>query len=387
MAENSAQFSRVDLFTNSLYPGMILNGDLFTEEGQKIYPANKPVSSDVIKLLTQKNVKKLYYNKPAAPEDAKKPLVPKEVLEKAFAVSEEIGFAVIKKAPLPEKEIENTVEQYIERISTTNKDALLNLIEIQDYDEQTYVHSVNVALMSVLFAKLLSWEPEKIKPLGIGAMLHDVGKLLIPKEILTKKEPLKPDEIEIMKKHTVYGYNLLKGQSNFSDEIIKIALLHHECIDGSGYPLGLTSDKIGELPQIVSITNFYESITNNTTFRSKTTFWKAFILIRKSMGTKFNVRYATSFINRMPVFLVDKSIFAVGNYVMLNTNEIAEIADLSKVETLKPLVKIYSDASGNPLKYPLQIDLNNEDIRWIDNIIEDEQIINKMIELKKTFEK
>jgi putative nucleotidyltransferase with HDIG domain len=381
--ENELQFSKVELFTNCLYTGMMLKGDLYSEDGTILFPAGQPLTDEVLKTVQSKNIKKVFYNRPLlASETQKNPMMTQQVLEKAFAVSEDIGYAAIKKTPLPEKEIEETVEQFITMVAKAEKGALLNLIEIMDYDEQTYVHSVNVAMIAVLFGKLLDWRREQTKMIGIAALLHDIGKILVPKEILNKKDPLTAEEFDIIKKHPIYGYNILKSQSKFPEPILKVALMHHECYDGQGYPLGVPNEKIDYMAQIVSICDFYEAITTNKIYRQKFAFWKAFMMIRKNMVSKFNPRFAIKFINKMPPYLVDKALFSIGDYVQLNTNETAEIVQLSNVETLKPSVKIYTTPNGEPLKYPLQINLEKEEKRWIETIIDDQKAIEQLKEMK-----
>ncbi len=385
MNEKDEKFSKIDLYTNCMYPGMILKGELFTEQGIKIYPANQPITQEVIGSLLSRNIKKVFYKKPLiVSANDKNPMMPVEVLEKAFSVSEQIGYAVIKKTPLPEKDIKETVEQFIEKVSGAVSGALLNIIEIKDYDELTYVHSVNVTMIAVLLSNLMGWKRDKIRVMGIGALLHDIGKIMVPVEILNKKESLTKEEFDIIKKHPVYGYNILKSQTNFEDQILKIALMHHECFDGSGYPLRVTSEKIDDMSQIVSLCDFYEAVTTKKSYRDKIAFWKAFLMIRENMAIKFNPRFAIEFINKMPVYLIEKTIFSEGQYVMLNTGEKAEVLKLSKVETLKPVVAIYYNSKGEILKYPLQIDLVNDDKRWIETIIEDKETIGYMDIIKKS---
>lgn len=384
MNEKEEKFSRIDLYVNCMYPGMILKGDLFTEQGIMIYPANQPIAQEIINSLISRNIKKVFYKKPLIVSGYEKnPMMPSEVLEKAFSVSEQIGYAIIKKTPLPEKDIEETVEKFIEKVSDAESGTLLNIIEIKDYDEQTYVHSVNSAMIAVLYSKLIGWKRDKIRVLGIGALLNNIGKIMVPAEILIKKEPLTKEELEIIKKHPVYSYNILKGQSHFEDQIMNIALMHHECYDGSGYPLGVTVDKIDDMSQIFSICDFYEAVTTSKSYRDKIAFWRAFLLIRKNMAVKFNPRFAIEFINKMPEYLIEKTIFSEGQYVLLNTGEKAEVNKLSKLEALKPLVAIYYNSRGDLLKYPIQIDLINDDKRWIETIIEDKETIDSLDAIKK----
>lgn len=377
--EKPDQYSEVELYTNSLYSGMILYGNLCLDTGTVVYPANTPLTRTFITDLLAKGVNKVYYHKPVAhTDDDDKAVYPHDLLEKAYALSEKIGYSVVKRAPLPVNEINETVDRFVERVSTAEKYTYLNLAELDEHDEHSYFNSVNVALVSVLFGKLLTWSKENIRILGIGALLHDIGKLLVTKEILTKKGDLTREEFDIMKKHTTFGYSLLKSQTDYPDPVLKIVLMHHESWDGSGYPMGVPKEKIEDMPQIVSLCDFFVALTSKTNYREKFSNWKALTMIRKNSGVKFNPRYAAEFINRMPSYLVSGHVFRVGDFVELNTNEIGEVVRLSEMETLKPMVKIFLNGNGESLRYPLEVDLQMDNNRWIEDIIEDRNLVRNL---------
>ena len=111
-----------------------------------------------------------------------------------------------------------------------------NLTEIKSVDDYTFRHSVNVCILSIITGIGLGFEPQRIKELGTGAILHDIGKLCIPQEILKKPSQLTVEEFEEIKKHAVFGYEILKKCNKVSLASAYIAFGHHERFDGSGYP-------------------------------------------------------------------------------------------------------------------------------------------------------
>lgn len=113
----------------------------------------------------------------------------------------------------------------------------------QTSDEYTFKHSVDVATISMILAKQMKLPDNEIHDIGVSGLLHDIGKTMIPNEILNKPGRLTDDEFNIMKKHSVYGYNMLKDRKDLNNSILMGVLQHHERIDGTGYPLGFDAPK------------------------------------------------------------------------------------------------------------------------------------------------
>ena len=118
------------------------------------------------------------------------------------------------------------------------KDAMLSLTRLKSFDEYTFTHSVNVTVLAVALAKEVGFSKEKVEMIGLGGMLHDVGKMKVPDEILNKPGRLTPDERLEIQKHTTYGYEILQERGDIPEVAQLMAYEHHERIDGTGYPCG-----------------------------------------------------------------------------------------------------------------------------------------------------
>lgn len=149
----------------------------------------------------------------------------------------------------------------------TNTYYLMDILSnIRYFDDSTYAHSLNVALLANILGRWMNFGEDDLKMLTVAGMLHDIGKILIPPEIIKKPGALTAEEFEIVKQHTLKGYQLLK-QKEVDERIARAALLHHEKCDGSGYPLGVTQDKITEIAKIITIVDIYEAMTANRCYR------------------------------------------------------------------------------------------------------------------------
>ncbi|MFN3660884.1 MAG: HD-GYP domain-containing protein, partial [Brevinematales bacterium] len=273
---------------------------------------------------------------------------------------------------------------FVESIQSSQT-ALLNLLEAKNFDETTYTHMINVSLLSVLFGKKLNYNETGLKVLGLAGLLHDIGKILISPEILNKTTPLTEAEADILRKHPIYGYELLKRYSDYGGIVQKIVLLHHEKVSGKGYPFGLRGEQMGEAAQIVSICDLFDSITSDHPYRPARPFWTALIEIYQQSGTSFSPRLAKSFITDIPSYLATEPIFPVGSFVVLSTGEVAEVIDFDNPHTIFPTVMIYISGNREIMRYPIQVNLALDDTRSIRNLITHEASIQKLQEIKQKF--
>ena len=141
-----------------------------------------------------------------------------------------------------------------------NNAVVLNIMELKTSDEYTFTHSIDVATISMIVAKKLQLPPHTIQEIGTAGILHDVGKTKVPPEILNKPARLTAEEFEVMKKHSLYSYEMIKDISDLSDAIKYGVLEHHEKIDGSGYPLGVKGDEIAPYAKVLTVADIYDAL-------------------------------------------------------------------------------------------------------------------------------
>lgn len=155
--------------------------------------------------------------------------------------------------------ITNDISTFITTNITPKVDLGFCISQLRINDEYTYSHCINTAILSSIMGQILKLHPNVIKELALGGLLHDVGKMRIPKSILYKPTSLSKEDIELIKKHSVLGYEIIKN-IGLNEKIAEVALYHHETQDGKGYPRGLKREQIPINVQIVSIVNLYDSL-------------------------------------------------------------------------------------------------------------------------------
>jgi HD-GYP domain-containing protein (c-di-GMP phosphodiesterase class II) len=247
--------------------------------------------------------------------------------------------------------IKRMVEEMIEEM-LQKKDFVLTLSQMRSIDDYTYQHSVNVGVLSLLIGIDMDLSKDKLKELGIGAMLHDVGKTMIPEDIIKKTSKLTKEEYRQVQKHTEYGYEML-CQTDISQEAAQIALFHHEKYDGTGYGRGLKESTIPYLARIVAVADVYDAMSNDRVYQRKSSHDKVFREVTHLGNTHFDTVIMETFAKRL-------NIYPTGTGIILNTGQRGVVLGQNTLYLESPLVRIFTPTSRNikELYFDLDLSLN-----------------------------
>jgi HD-GYP domain-containing protein (c-di-GMP phosphodiesterase class II) len=390
------EFVEIEIYTNSLYPGMILAGDGFDDHENRVIEKNVPLTEGLIKRLKNSNVLKVHYSKRKIKlkKTLSKNMIDDGHFEKAIAMLNELQERVKR-----EKTILGTssagviyvVEDFISDISR-NSDAYLNLIDLCELDDYTFTHSINVSAISILLGFSLGMAGDHIRILGIAGLLHDIGKSLVSSKIITKASKLDDSEWKIIKNHPVYGYQVVKASKAFGEAVEKAVLCHHERYTGGGYPLGIDKTEQGLYSQIITIADVFDAMTSRREYKSPIPYHDSFAYFMENSGGKFNPNYTQVFLRDMSKKLNEETIYPKNSFVMLNTGEIACVAGhRGGAFTLRPIVDIFlsPNLKGKGLlrlmHHPIQVDLERDSSRSIVKRIMDIRMIEKLNGITKSW--
>lgn len=246
--------------------------------------------------------------------------------------------------------VRSTVEEIIQKV-IENEAVLLQLTGIRDIDNYTFLHSVDVCIYATVMGKKLGFTKEPLVDLGMGAILHDIGKCKVPLEILKKPDKLTDSEFREMKLHPVYGCEIIKSVYGLNSKIATVAFQHHEKWDGTGYPLGIRDKIINPFSRIVTLADVYDALTSDRIYKKKELPHKAADYIKQNSGVLFDPDIVDLFISNI-------AIYAEGTIVLLNTGELGSILSQGTNNNSRPKVFIFSNKSGPPLLQPYVVDLN-----------------------------
>lgn len=328
--------------------GRILYTDIYNERGTLLLGAGKMLTAkDIDSLLTNRifeiAVKGTAYE--MKPIDNIAPELLHQIdeawnydLEMAVIYKETLSSIKDLLGKIQEGEQAN-IEEMLTRFSPLIKHALEHrhvfhpLHTLKGKDEYTYRHSINVGLLSALIARLLGLPDEVCIEVGEAGLFHDIGKLEIPDEILNKPATFNNEEREMMRKHTQYGYALLRKFPNLPKSLADVALLHHERLNGTGYPFGLRHENIPLSVQIVSVADKFDALVSDRVYREKVSpFEAAAVLWNAQFAGLMNPAVVTPFVT----YMIESYI---GSKVRLSNGQEGVIVRYNHQEPLRPLIQ------------------------------------------------
>jgi len=223
-------------------------------------------------------------------------------------------------------------------------------------------HLVNVMIGALKIGTGLGYSREELIELGLSALLYDVGLFKIPEEITGKSEKLTEAEINIIKKHTEIGENILSPFQTEHPMLSRAAFEHHERENGTGYPRRLRGDEICEYAKIIGLLDTFDAMTRDRPYRKAL---MQYLSIKELIGAK-NSPFSSKIVK---AFLSEISIFPVGSYVKLNNMNIGRVIVINKTYPMKPTVKLLFDNSGEEVSEEVVIDLEKHPILYITNAV------------------
>ncbi len=350
--------------TTQLTPGMVTAEDVYTYTNQLLIPkgtilGDKSITKlefySIINVRVEDELDKGYLSNPSFFED-------KSFAERVKASPEFIEFKSRFDEEVPK--FQNMLDSLAVAKTPLNLDELLDftlgllyspggylsvfdmLHNMREYDDLTYVHSINVALMCNVFARWLRMSEEEASLATLCGLLHDIGKVAVPEDIIKKPGKLTESEYTIVKKHTFEGYNALK-KHNAPEHIANAALMHHERVDGSGYPFGIKDAKIDPYAKIVSIVDVYDAMTSARIYRGPMCPFKVIDIFESEGLQKYDAHFIMTFLeNIVNTYML--------NRVKLNDGRVGDVVFVNRQSLARPTIKCgteFLDLSSEPDLY------------------------------------
>lgn len=231
-----------------------------------------------------------------------------------------------------------------------NENAMVWLTQLKNRDEYTSMHSINVCVLSLLFGRFLGLTEQELSYLGLGALLHDIGKMRIPGSILNKPGCLDSEEEVLMRRHPEFGHDILKGHDDLHPVVLEIALSHHERYDGSGYPRKLKGKGLNSYALIVSVIDFYDAVTSDRAYHIGISPHEALNMMYAAAAKSFPQQLVESFIQCL-------GIYPIGSLVEMESGEIGVVMTVNRQRHLNPILTLILDGNKQPFPVAKVMDL------------------------------
>ncbi|KPZ52222.1 HD domain-containing phosphohydrolase [Pseudoalteromonas sp. P1-25] len=234
-----------------------------------------------------------------------------------------------------------------------NASAMTILTRIKDKHSYNWRHMVNCAIFTAVFAKYLGYKEEAVQQLAMGALLHDLGQAKLPQGIISRPSKLTSSEMDIIKRHVAQGLGLVKGEKGITPLMLDMIVNHHERLDGSGYPRGITAEKLSRPARIMAIVDVYDALTADRPHQEGDEPINAlrYLLAHKEL---FDAELVQHFIKCLGVH-------PVGTIVKLTNERLALVLEGNKLNPIKPKVKLFYNAKHGHHVTPKDLDLSEPD--------------------------
>lgn len=224
-----------------------------------------------------------------------------------------------------------------------NSEAMTLLTQIKNKDEYTSQHSFNVCVYSVLLGRRIGLKSPELEDVGLCGLLHDMGKIRVPLEVLNKETRLSGEEFAIMQSHTVHGREILMSGQNVFNGTVDVAYGHHENLDGTGYPRGLEGHQTSLFTRIVAVVDKYDAMTSDRVYQQGRPHLEAVGILQKQLKDKIDPDLAAAFIACMGVY-------PSGSVVELSSGEVAVVIEHNPTYQLRPRIIVCRDKDKLPVQ-------------------------------------
>lgn len=356
------------LSTMQLQPGMTIARNIFSAAGTLLLSKDVILDELIISRLEVLGIDSVYVNHPLLE------VQPQEVL------AEETRVEIIKLTNQAFESFRSSltfnlngiceVMRQIVEDAVGNRHVLVQITDIRAREDYSFGHSINVCLLSVMIGIKMNLNRQQLYELSLGAVLHDVGMLQIPDSIAQKTDPLSSEDWQLIQGHAKSGFDVIRKVGQIPLVSAHVAFQHHEKIDGSGYPRGLSGDNIHLYARIAAVADLYDAITSDRPYRKAYLPHEAYDIMLASRGTKLDPRI-------VDVFMENVALYPIGTTVLLDTGEVGVVVKLYPKMQARPVVKVILDESGKSLEDPEKIiDFTQDLIRFVVKVLKPEEVFS-----------
>ncbi len=336
---------------HSIKPGTKLARGIYCSDGRLLLAEGTALSKSYIRKLTDMGIYHIYVEDEISRGIDIQDVISGRTRIQARTLIKKVMEDISSGDRIDVSAVNNVVESIMDEL-IDNRNIMLNIEDIKTIDDYTFSHSVNVCTLSMVTGLELGYNKVQLKKLGVGALLHDIGKMRVSRDIINKPDLLSEEEYEEIKKHTIYGHEILKENPDITYTSRFVALAHHERYDGSGYPLALKGKDTHEFVKIVSVVDVYDALTSDRVYKNRMERHEAIEYIMSMTGRYFDHRVVEAFVKNIPAY-------PPGSIVLLSTGEKAIVTASNKNFPTRPVVRVVKDSRGNSYDRYREIDLKD----------------------------
>lgn len=346
--------------TRSCEPGMRLARCIYSEEGLVLLNEGVELNQSLINRLQQVGIDFLYIQDKATDDVHIEDMLSDETRVRALAEiksnfrmsMESKAHTKMSKSHVLGRSFGNVMKMIIDDLNG-KQGTLIMLMNMNVLNNYLYQHSLNVCIYTTMLGMVNGYSKDEIMAIGLGALLHDIGKTQINQSFITKPGALTAEEFEEIKKHTEIGFKLLKDEPNMPLLSAHCAFQHHEREDGSGYPRGIKGNEIHDYAKWIAVADSYDAMTTHRAHRLAMLPHQAMEVLFSGVGTLYEQR-------KVALFRDNVAIYPLGITVVLSTGEKGVVVRINPAIPQRPVIRILEDPDGQPVSQPYEVDLSEK---------------------------
>ncbi len=366
----------IDLATNKLRNGMITAQSIYNSKGASYLTKGMKLNTQYIERLKKIGISKVHVTS----IDPTLRLLPPEDI-----VQEETRVSAIHQVCTAFQDIEKKDSFNMEALNSASENIVLdlldkrnNLVQITDirlHDDYTFSHSVNVAILAAMLGSLCGLDRPSLIKLTLGGLLHDIGKIIVPKSILNKPGVLSNKEFEMIRLHPEAGREkLLELNTHIDPVILDIAIEHHEHLDGKGYPKHLTGGQIHYFSRIIAIADVYDALTSERAYKRAYKAYTAAKIMTKCSTGQFDEKLLKLFFNNVALYPIGTILRTKFGYAI--------VKKVNFGQTSTPIICVFADDNAHVFEKHFDVDLSQAPEDSIECAIENYELYTLIFKLK-----
>lgn len=344
--------------TKNCQAGMILAKTLYNDTGHVLLSEGVSLTKPMIERMQSLGISLIYIHDERTKDIEHKEVLTEQTRKHALHTIQSQFKNMVKDGKLVHtaeasnggKAFRGVVKNILNDIRS-HKQAMSLLTDVCTYDQYIFQHSLNVTVYTLAIALAQGYNETQLEEIGLGAILHDIGKLAVPLEILTKPDKLTNEEFSVVQEHTTNGFQLLRKIYDLPLLAAHCAYQHHERLDGSGYPRKLKGDKIHPYAKLLAITDVFDALTSNRSYRKAKLPHVAMEIIFSGAGKIFDFDLVQSFRDNI-------AMYPLGMMVKLSNGFSGVVVDHNRHLSSRPIVRLLKDAQGQDIDTLEEMDLS-----------------------------
>lgn len=349
---------------NKLKPGMVLACKVRDGRGGLLLDEDSVLNNRRIARLKKAGISRVFIKDFMLEDVEATDFISDETREEAIKILKKAFQHLVKGSEADLASVEAGVQKIIWEV-TRNTCQMISLTDVRTYDSFIFAHSVNVCALSIYTGVLLGLTEDQLRILGLGALFHDIGKTMLDHDLLYKPGPLTDEEMAQVRKHPIAGYEILRRCSNLDPLVARVALEHHERLDGSGYPKGLKGKKIHLFSRIVAVVNVFDALISDRPYRRAYLPHEAAAIIENEAASKFDPEIVR-------VFMENVALYPIGTMVELSNGEVGMVIDVNKGQQARPIVRLLPPEGKKEAGEWQELDLSKQRDLYIVRVLEDQ---------------